>query len=236
MKWHFSVYRYNSEVDTTPHMQDYELELSKNENLMVLDALILLKEQDPTLTFRRASREGSCGSDGMNINGMNGLACITPLSLFMTQSVVLKPLPGLPVIRDLVVDMTLFYDNYAKVKPYLIADAGPSSVNENLQSPQDRQRLDGWYECTLCACCSSACLSYWRHPDTFIGPAGLLFIYRWLVDSRDTGMDERLSMLDDAFRVFRCHNMMNCIRVCPEGLNPVKAIGRMKQMLVKRSV
>lgn len=236
MHYGFSVYRYNPEVDLTPSMKGYEIDLPEEKELMVLDALCLLKEQDPSLAFRRSSRDGTCGSDGMNINGVNRLAGMTSVSEFSGNSVVLRPLPGLPVIRDLVVDMRLFYDTNAKVKPYLMADADFLPVKEYLQSPQERMKMDGLYECNLCGCCSSSCPSFWGNPDNFIGPAGLLSAYRWLMDSRDTATDERLSNLDDAYSVFRCRSMMNCVRSCPRGLDPAKAIRRIKSLLVKKSL
>jgi succinate dehydrogenase / fumarate reductase iron-sulfur subunit len=231
----FSVYRYNPDVDNAPRMQDYKLEVDEGRDMMVLDALLLLKEQDPTLSFRRSCREGVCGSDGLNMNGKNGLACITPLSALKGKKVVLRPLPGLPVIRDLVIDMTQFYTQYEKVKPFLINDK-PTGGIERLQSVEDREKLDGLYECILCACCSTSCPSFWWNPDKFIGPAGLLHAYRFLADSRDTATEERLKDLDDAFSVFRCHSIMNCVSVCPKGLNPTKAIGQIKSMLLNRSV
>ncbi|PTB34116.1 succinate dehydrogenase iron-sulfur subunit [Photobacterium phosphoreum] len=237
MKLNFSIYRYNPDVDDAPHMKDYQLDVPDGTDMMVLDALILLKEQDASLSFRRSCREGVCGSDGINMNGKNGLACITPLSALMSaSSIVIRPLPGLPVIRDLIIDMEQFYSNYAKVKPFLIDDATIPPARENLQAPEDRAQLDGLYECIMCACCSTACPSFWWNPDKFIGPAGLLAAYRWLIDSRDTATDERLSDLDDAFSVFRCHGIMNCVNVCPKGLNPTKAIGHIKSMLLKRAV
>ncbi|ALO42261.1 succinate dehydrogenase iron-sulfur subunit [Pseudoalteromonas sp. SS15] len=231
----FSVYRYNPDVDNAPRMQDYKLEVEEGRDMMVLDALLLLKEQDPTLSFRRSCREGVCGSDGLNMNGKNGLACITPLSALKGNKVILRPLPGLPVIRDLVIDMTQFYTQYEKVKPFLINDK-PTGGIERLQSVEDREKLDGLYECILCACCSTSCPSFWWNPDKFIGPAGLLHAYRFLADSRDTATEERLKDLDDAFSVFRCHSIMNCVSVCPKGLNPTKAIGQIKSMLLNRSV
>ena len=234
----FSVYRYNPDVDKAPRMQDYTLENPEGRDMMVLDALLKLKEQDPPLSFRRSCREGVCGSDGLNMNGKNGLACITPLSALgkgKGGKLVIRPLPGLPVVRDLVVDMTQFYTQYEKVKPYLINDELPPA-GEYLQTPEEREKLDGLYECILCACCSTSCPSFWWNPDKFIGPAGLLAAYRWLIDSRDTATDERLSNLDDAFSVFRCHGIMNCVSVCPKGLNPTKAIGHIKSMLINRSV
>ncbi len=236
MKLNFSVYRFNPDVDDVPHMKGYSLELPDGSDMMLLDALILLKEQDPTLSFRRSCREGVCGSDGLNMNGKNGLACITPLSTLLDQSsIVIRPLPGLPVIRDLIVDMAQFYINYERVKPYLINDGAPTS-RENIQSQDERAHLDGLYECILCACCTTSCPSFWWNPDKFIGPAGLLGAYRWLIDSRDTDTEQRLSELDDPFSVFRCHSIMNCVSVCPKGLNPTKAIGHIRSMLLKRAI
>jgi succinate dehydrogenase / fumarate reductase iron-sulfur subunit len=232
----FSIYRYNPDVDDAPKMQDYQLEVEEGQDMMVLDALIALKEADPTLSFRRSCREGVCGSDGVNMNGKNGLACITPLSALKGSKIVVRPLPGLPVVRDLVVDMSQFYTQYEKIKPFLINDDNQPPSREFLQSPEEREKLDGLYECILCACCSSSCPSFWWNPDKFIGPAGLLHAYRFLADSRDTATDERLNDLDDAFSVFRCHGIMNCVSVCPKGLNPTKAIGHIKSMLLKRAV
>ena len=234
----FSVYRYNPDVDKAPRMQDYTLDNPEGRDMMVLDALIKLKEQDPTLSFRRSCREGVCGSDGLNMNGKNGLACITPLSAVGLKGgkIVLRPLPGLPVVRDLVVDMSQFYTQYEKVKPYLINDSKITPAGEYLQSPEERAKLDGLYECILCACCSTSCPSFWWNPDKFIGPAGLLHAYRFLADSRDTATEQRLNDLDDAFSVFRCHGIMNCVNVCPKGLNPTKAIGEIKSMLLNRAL
>ena len=236
MKQVFSIYRYNPDVDNAPYMKDYELEIPDGSDMMVLDALILLKEQDPSLSFRRSCREGVCGSDGLNMNGKNGLACITPLSELKAKSIVLRPLPGLPVVRDLIIDMSQFYSQYEKVKPYLINDGKNEPAREHLQSPEEREHLDGLYECILCACCSTSCPSFWWNPDKFIGPAGLLHAYRFLIDSRDTATEERLDGLQDAYSVFRCHGIMNCVDVCPKGLNPTKAIGHIKSMLIKRAV
>ena len=230
-----SIYRYNPEVDTKPSMQEYEVDLPEGKDLMVLDVLALVKEQDASVAYRRSCREGVCGSDGMNINGTNGLACITPLSAVggPTNKLVLRPLPGLPVIRDLVVDMTIFYQQFEKVQPYLINDA-PAPAIERLQTPEDRAKLDGLYECILCACCSTNCPSFWWNPDKFVGPAGLLQAYRFLADSRDTATEERLSSLDDPFSVFRCRGIMNCVAVCPKGLNPTRAIGHIRSMLISQ--
>lgn len=230
-----SVYRYNAEVDTEPYMQDVELDIPEDKDLMVLDVLGLLKEKDPSLAYRRSCREGVCGSDGVNMNGQNGLACVTPISQVVKRNkLALRPLPGLPVIRDLIVDMDLFYKQYEKVKPYLI-NTTPEPAIERLQSPEDREKLDGLYECILCACCSTSCPSFWWNPDKFVGPAGLLQSYRFLIDSRDTATNERLAELDDPYSVFRCRGIMNCVSVCPKGLNPTKAIGNIRSMLLKNS-
>jgi len=236
MKQLFSIYRYNSDVDNAPYMKEYELDVPEGSDMMVLDALILLKEQDSTLSFRRSCREGVCGSDGLNMNGTNGLACITPLSDLKAKTIVLRPLPGLPVVRDLIIDMTQFYNQYEKIKPFLINDGKEPPAREHLQSIEEREKLDGLYECILCACCSTSCPSFWWNPDKFIGPAGLLHAYRFLIDTRDTATEERLDDLQDAYSVFRCHGIMNCVDVCPKGLNPTKAIGHIKSMLLSRAV
>ncbi|MCH7672441.1 MAG: succinate dehydrogenase iron-sulfur subunit [Proteobacteria bacterium] len=230
-----SIYRYNPETDDKPVMRDIEVELPAGEDPMILDVLELAKRKDSSIAYRRSCREGVCGSDGMNINGRNGLACITPLSDACKpgQKLVLRPLPGLPVIRDLVVDMSVFYKQYEKVKPYLINDDPPPTI-ERLQSPEERAKLDGLYECILCACCSTSCPSFWWNPDKFIGPAGLLQAYRFLVDSRDTATSERLAELEDPFSVFRCRGIMNCVAVCPKGLNPTRAIGHIRTMLIQQ--
>lgn len=236
MKQVFSIYRYNPDVDNAPYMKEYELEVPEGSDMMILDALILLKEQDSSLSFRRSCREGVCGSDGLNMNGKNGLACITPLSDLKTKTIVLRPLPGLPVVRDLIIDMTQFYNQYEKIKPYLINDGKEQPAREHIQTIEEREKLDGLYECILCACCSTSCPSFWWNPDKFIGPAGLLHAYRFLIDSRDTATEERLDDLQDAYSVFRCHGIMNCVDVCPKGLNPTKAIGHIKSMLIGRAV
>lgn len=230
----FSIYRYNPETDKKPYMQDFDLDIPEGSDMMLLDALLALKDQDASLSLRRSCREGVCGSDGMNINGKNGLACITPLSSLKTP-IVVRPLPGLPVIRDLVVDMAQFYKQYEKIKPFLIANDEPPA-KERLQSPENRAKLDGLYECILCACCSTSCPSFWWNPDKFVGPSGLLQAYRFLIDSRDTETDERLGNLDDAYSVFRCRGIMNCVDVCPKGLNPTQAIGHIRSMLLKNGV
>ena len=227
------IYRYLPETDEAPRMQTFNIELPQGPDHMVLDVLELLKEHDPTIAYRRSCREGVCGSDGMNINGRNGLACKTPVSQVAKRGkLVLRPLPGMPVVRDLVVDMSLFYSQYEKIEPYLQNDSTPPP-KERLQSEEERSHLDGLYECILCACCSTSCPSYWWNPDKFIGPAGLLQAYRFLADSRDTATEERLSKLDDPYSVFRCRGIMNCVDACPKGLNPTQAIGKIRSLLVK---
>ena len=229
-----SVYRYNPETDAKPYMQDFDVALPQTAK-MLLDALVFIKsEVDDSLTVRRSCREGVCGSDGVNINGKNGLACITPLA-GLREPIKVRPLPGLPVVRDLVVDMSQFYRQYESVKPYLISD-NPAPDKERLQSPAERAELDGLYECILCACCSTSCPSFWWNPDKFVGPAGLLQAYRFIADSRDTATNERLDNLEDPYRLFRCHTIMNCVDVCPKGLNPTAAIGKIKDMLARRAV
>jgi succinate dehydrogenase / fumarate reductase, iron-sulfur subunit len=231
-----SIYRYNPETDSQPRMQDYQVELPQGKDIMVLDVLQLVKEQDSSVTYRRSCREGVCGSDGLNMSGKNGLACITPVShVIKNNKLVIRPLPGLPVIRDLVVDMAAFYKQYERIKPYLQNDTSPPAI-ERLQSPEDRAKLDGLYECILCACCSTSCPSFWWNPDKFVGPAGLLQAYRFLIDSRDTHTQERLAELEDPFSVFRCRGIMNCVSVCPKGLNPTQAIGHIRNMLLERGI
>ncbi len=228
----FRIYRYNPETDTEPYMQDFQLE-DVTADMMLLDALLLLKEQDSTLGFRRSCREGVCGSDGMNINGTNGLACITPLT-DLKEPVEIRPMPRLPVIRDLIVDMDQFYKQYRDVEPYLTVK-DPLPEVELKQSPEDRDKLDGMYECILCGCCTTSCPSFWWNPDKFLGPAALLQAARFINDSRDQATEERLQALDDPFKLFRCHTIMNCVQVCPKGLNPTRAIGEIKKMMVKKS-
>ena len=229
----FRIYRYNPEVDLKPYMQDISVEVIVTEHKL-LDVLARLKVKDDTLSFRRSCREGVCGSDAMNINGKNGLACLTDFR-HLQQPIELRPLPGLPVIRDLIVDMTQFFKQYHSVRPYLINDAPPEE-RERKQSPKDRQELDGLYECILCACCSTACPSFWWNPDKFVGPAGLLAAYRFIADTRDEATAERLKDLEDPYRLFRCHTIMNCVDVCPKGLNPTKAIGKIKSLMVQCAV
>ncbi len=230
----FSIYRYDPDKDARPYMQDLEVELAPTDK-MLLDALMRIKHaNDDSLAFRRSCREGVCGSDAMNINGKNGLACITNLRE-LSEPIVLRPLPGLPVIRDLIVDMTQFFEQYNSIRPYLINDTPPPE-KERLQSPVEREELDGLYECILCAACSTACPSFWWNPDKFVGPAGLLQAYRFLADSRDLATSERLDDLEDPYRLFRCHSIMNCVDVCPKGLNPTLAIGKIKELMVRRAV
>ncbi|MEA1888194.1 MAG: succinate dehydrogenase iron-sulfur subunit [Pseudomonadota bacterium] len=230
----FSIYRFDPDKDGKPYMQDYQLDESRLEGRqMLLDAILLLKEQDESLSFRRSCREGVCGSDAMNINGRNGLACITPLSS-LKQPIKLNPLPGMPVIRDLIVDMEPFYRQYRTIKPWLINDE-PEPEIERLQSDEDRRKLDGLYECILCGCCSTACPSFWWNPDKYLGPAALLQAYRFLVDTRDKATSKRLNELEDPFRLFRCHSIMNCVEVCPRDLNPAEAIHNIRKMLLKRA-
>lgn len=230
----FSIYRYNPEVDSQPYMQTFDLDIVEHRCNMLLDALLAIKNTiDDTLSLRRSCREGVCGSDGMNINGKNGLACTTSLSE-LKEPVVVRPLPGLPVVRDLVVDMTQFYQQFEKVEPWL-QNNETLPVKERLQSPEERAKLDGLYECILCACCSTSCPSFWWNPDKFIGPAGLLQAYRFLADSRDTEKKKRLNNLMDPFSVFRCRGIMNCVAFCPKGLNPTKAIGHIKQMMIENN-
>jgi len=229
----FSIYRYNPETDKKPYMKDYQLD-NVSSDMMLLDALLLLKEQDPGLGFRRSCREGVCGSDGMNINGTNGLACVTPITS-LKEPIELRPMPRLPVIRDLIVDMDQFYKQYRDVKPFLdVKDPLPEV--ELKQTPEERDELDGLYECILCGCCTTSCPSFWWNPDKFLGPAALLQAARFIGDSRDQATEERLQALDDPFKLFRCHTIMNCVQVCPKGLNPTKAIGDIKKMMVKKSM
>jgi succinate dehydrogenase / fumarate reductase, iron-sulfur subunit len=230
----FRVYRYDPDTGEPPRMQDLEVTLEPTDK-MLLDALMRMKQTtDDSVSYRRSCREGVCGSDAMNINGKNGLACITNLR-DLKEPIVLKPLPGLPVIRDLIVDMSQFFKQYHSIKPYLINDTIPPE-KERLQSPAEREELDGLYECILCACCSTSCPSFWWNPDKFVGPAGLLQAYRFIADSRDQATSERLDNLEDPYRLFRCHTIMNCVDVCPKGLNPTRAIGKIKELMVRRAV
>ncbi len=228
----FSIFRFNPEVDSKPYMREYEVDTKSLNGVMLLDALIAIKAtMDETLAFRRSCGEGVCGSDGMNINGRNGLACITPLALLdPNKTVVIRPFPGMPIIRDLIVDLTNFFAQYAKVRPFLINN-GPVAAAERLQTPEQRAKLDGLYECILCGCCSSACPSFWWNPDKFVGPAAALQAARFIQDSRDTDTQQRLAELDDAYSILRCRTIMDCADVCPKGLNPSKAIGEIRRKM-----
>ena len=226
----FSISRYNPEHDAKPYLQDYEIELIHSDH-MLLDVLLRLKQQDNTLTMRKSCREGVCGSDAMNINGRNGLACITRVRE-LKEPVVLRPLPSFPIVRDLVVDMTGFFKQYHSIKPYLM-NTQPPPEKERLQSPEERSKLNGAYECILCACCSSQCPSFWWNPDKFVGPAGLLQAYRFIFDSRDDAAEARLDDLNDAYRLFRCRTIMNCSEVCPKGLEPAHAIEMIRLKMLK---
>ena len=228
----FSIYRFNPDVDKKPYMQDYDITLEDSDQ-MLLDAMLRIKDLDDSLSLRKSCREGVCGSDSMNINGKNGLACVTKLS-DLDEPVVLRPMPGLPVIRDLVVDMTQFFEHYNSVKPYLINNDEPPET-ERLQSPEDRAKLDGLYECILCGACTTSCPSFWWNPETFVGPAGLMQAYRFMADSRDQAMDERLENLEAPDRLYRCHNIMNCVDVCPKKLNPSLAIAKIKDLKIEQA-
>ena len=231
----FSIFRFQPEKDPKPYMQEYELPDNEvTPGMMLLAALLRLKEKDETLSFRRSCQEGVCGSDSMNINGTNGLACVTPLSE-LKQPIVIRPLPGMPVVRDLVVDMENFYRQYREVKPYLINEE-PEPEVERKQTPEQREELDGLYECILCGCCSASCPSYWWNPDKYLGPAALLQAARFIQDSRDEATNQRLHQLDDAYKLFRCHGIMNCVQVCPKGLNPTRAIGEIKKQMLKKGI
>ena len=237
----FNVYRWDPEDKDekgnpkNPRMDRYEIDMDSCAP-MVLDALIKMKdEMDPTLTFRRSCREGICGSCAMNIDGTNTLACIKPIEE-MKGEVNIYPLPHMSVVKDLVPDMNHFYAQYESIKPWLQADSPVSRDAERLQSPEDRAKLDGLYECILCACCSTSCPSYWWNADRYLGPAILLHAYRWIIDSRDEATGERLDEVEDPFKLYRCHTIMNCAKTCPKGLNPAKAIAEIKKLLVERAV
>lgn len=231
-----SIYRYDPESGQKPAMHDYTIDPAKCEGKMLLDALAYIKNsQDDTLSYRRSCREGVCGSDGMNINGRNGLACITPLAAFADNKIVLRPLPGMPIIKDLVVDLANFFAQYKRVKPFL-RNSGPVPAIERLQSPEQRAKLDGLYECILCACCSSACPSFWWNPDKFVGPAAALQAARFIEDSRDDDTANRLDELQDAYSIFRCRTILDCADVCPKGLNPGKAIGEIRRKMLDEGV
>ena len=230
----FRVYRWDPDVGGNPRLDTYEVDVTGS--TMVLDILLKIKNEiDPTLTLRRSCREGVCGSCAMNIGGENTLACTKGLDELPQGDVNIYPLPHMPVVKDLVSDLTHFYAQYTSIKPWLQTQSAPGT-RERLQSPEDRKKLDGLYECILCACCSTACPSYWWNPDRFLGPAILLQANRWIVDSRDEATGERLDDLDDPFKLYRCHTIMNCTNTCPKGLNPAKAIAEIKELLVNRTV
>lgn len=228
------IYRYDPDSNDNPRIDTYEIDLDAC-GPMVLDALIKIKnEMDSTLTFRRSCREGICGSCSMNIDGTNTLACIKPIE-DVEGDINIYPLPHMKVVKDLVPDMNHFYAQYASIEPWLKTDSAASTTSERLQSPEDREKLDGVYECILCACCSTSCPSYWWNGDKYLGPAALLQAYRWLADSRDEHKGERLDELEDPFKLYRCHTIMNCTKTCPKGLNPAKAIGEIKKMIVEKN-
>ena len=228
-----SIFRFHPERDAKPFMQDFDVEPGPHD-AMLLDLILKARLQDDSLTIRKSCREGVCGSDAININGRNGLACITPIRT-LKEPVELRPLPSFPVIRDLVVDLTEFFRQYRSIKPHVV-DEGPLPERERLQSPAERERLDGLYECILCACCTAQCPSFWWNPDKFVGPAGLLQAYRFLADSRDRDTQARLYDLNDVYRLFRCRTIMNCTEVCPKGLAPSRAIEKIRLMLAKQSL
>ncbi len=226
------IYRFNPEADVKPWTQSIDFEIPEGADMMVLDLLEAVKVAHPTLSFRRSCREGVCGSDAINMNGRNGLACITPVSQVAPKGrLSLRPLPGLPVIRDLIVDLEQFYQQYKRIDPWLKNDTPPPD-QERLQSPQERAELDGLYECILCACCSTSCPSFWWNPDKFVGPAGLLQAYRFIADSRDEARGSRLEQLKDAYSLYRCRGIMNCVSACPKGLNPTEAIGKIRTLMI----
>ena len=229
----FHIYRWNPDDGQNPRVDSFDIDLDEC-GPMVLDALIKIKsENDPTVTFRRSCREGVCGSCAMNVDGTNTLSCIKPIDE-VKGDVKIYPLPHLSVVKDLVGDLTDFYAQLSLIKPWLQSKEPPPSGKERLQSPEDRAELDGLYECVLCACCSTSCPSYWWNAERYLGPAILLQAYRWLVDSRDEATGERLDDLEDPFRLYRCHTIMNCTKTCPKFLNPAKAIAGIKKMLVER--
>lgn len=229
------TYRYDPDTQENPQMVTVKLDRAKVGN-MVLDLLLYVKNEiDPTLTFRRSCREGVCGSCSMNINGLNTLACTAHLETGGDITITVRPLPHLPVMKDLVVDMTNFYKQYYSIKPWLKNTKKTEDNKENLQSEDQRKKLDGLYECILCACCSTSCPSYWWNPEKYLGPATLLQAYRWIQDSRDDNKAERLAELDDTYKLYRCHTIMNCTRACPKGLNPAEAIAGIKKEIISNS-
>jgi len=226
-----AVYRWDPEGDKKPWMQEYEVDL-KDCGPMVLDALIKIKnEMDPTLTFRRSCREGICGSCSMNIGGVNTLACVSKIDTDLSKPLNIYPLPHMYVVKDLVPDMTNFYNQYTSIQPWLQRKNEVIGKQQYLQSIEDRDKLDGLYECIMCACCSTSCPSYWWNGDKYLGPAVLMQAYRWIIDSRDEATAERLERMRDPFSVYRCHTIMNCTRTCPKGLNPGRAIAEVKKLL-----
>ena len=229
----FRVYRWSPDDEKNPSIDTYEIDLDSC-GPMVLDAIIKIKNEiDATLTFRRSCREGICGSCAMNIDGTNTLACTKPIAE-IKGDVKINPLPHLPVVKDIVPDLDHFYAQYATIRPWIRTQSAAPSDRERLQSKEDREKLDGLYECILCACCSTSCPSYWWNGERYLGPAILLQAYRWLADSRDEATGERLDELDDPFRLYRCHTIMNCTKTCPKGLNPAKSIAEIKKMLISR--
>ncbi len=231
----FRIYRWDPDIGGNPRMDTFEVDTSNC--VMVLDVLLKIKNEiDSTLTLRRSCREGVCGSCAMNIDGENTLACTRSLDELPTGDVAIYPLPHMPVIKDLVSDLTHFYAQYASIKPWIRTGSPPPADRERLQSPADRKKLDGLYECILCACCSASCPSYWWNGDRFLGPAVLLQAYRWIVDSRDEVTGERLDALDDPFKLYRCHTIKNGTNACPKGLNPSKAIAEIKKAIALRKV
>jgi len=228
----FKVFRYDPDKDKAPYYQDFEVTITRP-GMMVLDGLNQIKwEQDPSLSYRRSCREGVCGSDGLNINGMNTVSCMSHIEDYNSDVLVIKPLPGFPIVKDLVCDFDDFFNKYYAVKPYLI-EKTPPPARERLQSVEDRKKLDGLYECILCGCCSSSCPSYWADPD-YLGPSALLNAARFVFDTRDEGSDERLDVVNNIHAVWRCHTILNCIHACPKELNPTKAIGMLQKEILKR--
>lgn len=233
-KYALKIYRYDPDIEKQPRLDTFEI-AKEVCGPMVLDALLYIKDFiDPTLTFRRSCREGVCGSCAMNIDGTNTLACIKDITVFK-EEIKIYPLPHMPIIKDLVPDLSQAYAQYALIEPWLQTD-DPESTRERLQTPEERAKLDGLWECILCFCCSTSCPSYWWNGDRYLGPAVLLQSFRWMEDSRDEKTGERLDMVEDPFRLYRCHTIMNCTKTCPKGLNPAKAIGNIKKKLVERIV
>ncbi len=235
---HVEIYRFNPAKDKKPYMQSVDIDTDKHDNLiMALDVLKLLKQWHPDLAFRHSCAGGVCGSDAVNLNGRNCLACIAPIKEVAPKGkLTIRPVPSMPVIRDLVVDMKPFYEQYSKVRPYVINDEIPENNKEYKQSPADRSKLDNLYDCVLCGCCTTACPSYWWNPEKFLGPAALLQSYRFLIDSRDTKQQERLDQLSDSFSAYRCRNIMNCTSSCPKGLSPNKAISHIRHLLLSKNI